>query len=85
MSSFERIAFKLATDEDFRTDFANEPESALAAAGLTLDEQSRTALKQSRSLLALPAEVLADRLLAEEPADPWWWWGERSAPDCSAA
>ncbi|HNS52717.1 MAG TPA: hypothetical protein PKO09_16240 [Anaerolineae bacterium] len=85
MCSLERIAFRLATDEDFRTDFANEPECVVAAVGLTLDEQSRTALKQSRSLLALSAEMLADRLLAEEPADPWWWWGQRSAPDCAAA
>ena len=79
MDTLEALAFRLATDPDFRARFAVDPECAFLAEGLALDEPLRSTLNQLQPLLALSAEALADRLIGEVPAEQWRGWGAPSA------
>ena len=86
MSSLESLAFRLAQDTDFRAAFAADPDAALAAWNLVLDDTHRAILHRLRSQLALPAELLLQQLLGDgpdAPDDPWIWTMASSHPACT--
>ena len=69
-SAFESLVSHLASDAIFRAALAADPESALAARGLTLTDTERELVERLRPLLALPADALLQRLLGGGPPTP---------------
>jgi hypothetical protein len=86
MSSLESLAFRLAQDADFRAAFAADPDAALAAWDLVLDDTHRATLHRLCSQLALPGDSLLQQLLGDgpdAPNDPWIWTMASSLPGCT--
>ena len=56
----------LAAGDSFRAFLAADPEAALVTRGLTLTDAERELVERLRLLLALPADALLQRLLADD-------------------
>ena len=81
MCVFEPFVSLLVTGASFRAALVTDPEAALAACALTLDDAGRAALACLRPLLALPAGALLQRLLDGGPDGPQRWWNAPPSPD----
>lgn len=74
MRTFESlISYLMAGTHFHAAALAADPEAALSARGLTLDDTERKLVECLRPLLTLPAGALLSRLLEEPDGAPQQW------------
>lgn len=78
MKEIEAVIVRLASDPDFRAEYGEDPDRAIAAYGLT--EPERCLLLYCRPLLALTPEALRARWVMSPAVDGPIWWDSMSTP-----
>ena len=81
MSSLESLALRLVSDADFCVALDTDPEAALAACDLELDEIEYSILIGLAPVLTLPHEELIHCLTDNGPRAQQRWWLAQPHPD----